>query len=178
MKKIIILSFFVFSLFTISAQVSKTVSITAGGLYGSLTNYDLLNVTDLTITGTIDARDFEILRDSMPVLATIDMSGTSVVAYTGTGGTENYTTSVVYPADTIPQYAFFNVMMGTAIASLTSIVLPNTILATGNSSFKFCNTLHSVSFPASLLAIGDDSFTSCNSLGVVTLPPSLKIIGN
>ena len=178
MKKITIFFILVFSLFELQAQVSKTVSITEGGLYASLTSDELNTVTDLTIIGTIDARDFVIMRDSMPLLASIDMSATSIVSFNGIGGTESATSIVAYPADTIPQYAFFNISSSLPIASLTSIILPNTVLATGNSSFRFCNTLHSVTFPASLLTIGDYSFAACDGLGIVTLPPFLKIIGN
>jgi hypothetical protein len=178
MKQISIFFILALSFFELHAQVSKIVSITEGGLYTSLTSDELNTVTDLTITGTIDARDFVIMRDSMPLLATIDMSATSIVAFNGIGGTESSTSIVAYPADTIPQYAFFNPTSKSSIASLSSIVLPNTALATGNSSFRFCNTIKSVTFPASLLAIGDYSFDSDDGLGIVILPPSLKIIGN
>ena len=69
MKKIIPLLFTLFFALLTHAQVSKTVNLTAAGtLTASLTAIEKNTVTNLTINGTIDARDFEIMRDSMPLL--------------------------------------------------------------------------------------------------------------
>ena len=46
----------------------KTVEITAGGLKSALTKDELNSLTKLTITGTMDARDFKTIRDSMPLI--------------------------------------------------------------------------------------------------------------
>lgn len=91
----------------LNAQVSKTVSVTAGTLSTSLTAGELSTVTNLTVTGTIDASDFKTMRNNMPVLAEIDISGTEVASNTGTvvtypssWGSYNYT------ANEFPGYAF------------------------------------------------------------------------
>jgi hypothetical protein len=78
---------------------------TAGGLSSAITGggNSLATVTDLTVTGIIDARDFKILRDNMPLLATLDLSGATIAAgvnIPGTTGTMNY------PAGEIQQHAF------------------------------------------------------------------------
>ncbi|HEX7583948.1 MAG TPA: hypothetical protein VF373_04615, partial [Prolixibacteraceae bacterium] len=59
--------------FLLHAQVSKTVNVTAGSLSLALTNTEKSTITNLTLTGTIDARDFKTMRDSMTVLAEIDL---------------------------------------------------------------------------------------------------------
>ena len=69
---------------SLQAQVSKTVSISAGGLSSALTKAEKSSITNLTITGTIDARDFKIMRDSMAVLSVLNISNASVASYTGT----------------------------------------------------------------------------------------------
>ena len=75
----------------LQAQVSKTVEdLSAGELKTVLTPEELSSITNLTITGTIDARDFKTMRDDMPVLAELDLSGVTVSAYSGTEGTAWY----------------------------------------------------------------------------------------
>ena len=69
---------------------SKTLQVnTAGTLASLLTANELATITNLTLTGTIDARDFVTLRDAMPVLAALDISGVTIAAYDGTAGPAN-----------------------------------------------------------------------------------------
>ena len=90
MKKTIIFAISVcFSLIS-HAQVSKTLTINAGKLSSALTSIEKSTITDLTLTGTIDAREFKTMRDSMNVLAVLDISGATIAAYYGTDGTIAY----------------------------------------------------------------------------------------
>ena len=93
-----------FATITLQAQVSKTVNCTAGALSTLLTVTEQNTVTNLTLTGTIDARDFKTMRDNMPVLAVIDMGAATIAVYTGTAGTNK--TNTTYGANTIPDFAF------------------------------------------------------------------------
>jgi hypothetical protein len=55
---------------------------------GTLKNVaEIENVTHLIVTGTIDARDVKFMRDNMPNLAVLDLSGVTIAAYTGNEGT-------------------------------------------------------------------------------------------
>lgn len=80
MKKL----FFLFSIFLITseltAQVSKTVNVTAGGLAAALTAAEYTTVTNLTVTGTIDARDFKTMRDTLSVLSVVDLSAATIAS--------------------------------------------------------------------------------------------------
>ncbi|MDR2383730.1 MAG: hypothetical protein LBD76_07615, partial [Prevotellaceae bacterium] len=76
------------------------------------------SVTELIITGKIDARDIKFIRDSIPNLDTLDLSGATIVAYTGEGGTYPWGSNS-YPADEMPMYSFYN------NSTLTSVVLPD-----------------------------------------------------
>ena len=87
------------------AQVSKKILVAAGSLKTTLTDNELNTITNLTIEGTIDARDFKTMRDNMPLLAVIDLSGVFVEAYTGTEGTSWRTT---YTENVFPEYAFWS----------------------------------------------------------------------
>jgi len=70
MKKLIFLFSLLYLALDTYAQLSKTIDLAnAGTLSTALTPTELQNVTNLTITGTIDARDFKTMRDSMPLLS-------------------------------------------------------------------------------------------------------------
>ena len=108
MKKIIVVFGVCFCIIGIvKAQVSKTVNVNAGGLYSALTANQRDSVTNLTLTGTIDARDFVTMRDNLPYLAILDLSNVDIAAYSGKLGTYYTNDSTAsYLANTIPQFAF------------------------------------------------------------------------
>lgn len=99
------------------SQISKTVSNTAGSLETKFTAEELKSITSLTIQGTMDARDFKVIRDQMPALTHLDMKSVSILSYSGYGGTVYYP-SGGYPANTIPQDAF------TSKVKIEMIILP------------------------------------------------------
>jgi hypothetical protein len=134
------------------AQVSKTVNVTAGGLSTALTSTELATVTNLTITGTIDARDFVTMRDSMPALAVVDISAVTIAAYTGNGGTSSDTS---YPANTIPDYSFYNENTSKGKTTLTTILLPSSVTSIGYDAFYNCSGLTSIIIPNSVTSIGN-----------------------
>jgi hypothetical protein len=157
-------------------STTKSVYVTAGGLSGALTTAEKSTLTDLTITGTLDARDFVTLRDYMPKLAVLNISGTSIVAYTGTEGTKG-TDSYTYPANEIPQNAFFNSITSTSKKSLTSINLPIKVLSIGVDAFELCTGLISTTIPSSVTSIRDYAFFGCWNLTSVDLLSSVTSIG-
>ena len=66
MKYVPFIIIFLFLNLLLQAQILKTVNITAGGLSSFVNREGKYDITHLTINGTIDARDFRILRDSLP----------------------------------------------------------------------------------------------------------------
>ena len=111
MKHAILFLFSICISLMLHAQVSKTVNITAGGLSTALTPTELSTVTNLTVTGFISYPDFWTMRDKMPLLAVLDLSGTSV---TGT-------------ANSIPTYSFYDVVHQKGKTSLTTFIFPSLI---------------------------------------------------
>ena len=85
------------------------ITVSTPGTLNTVINSCLKTVINLTINGTIDARDFKTLRDSMPLLSVLNLNNVTIVAYNGNEGTENYysdNSAYYYPANAIPQFAF------------------------------------------------------------------------
>lgn len=152
----------------------NSINITAGGLSAALTSGEKNTITGLAITGTMDARDFKTLRDEMPLLEYVDLSGVSIVSYTGTEGTA-ISGSVTYPANAIPQRAFYNSNTQTGKATLTGIVFPAGITSIGTYGFRACG-LRSVTIPSTVTAIGYGNFWGNSNLTSLSIPSSVTII--
>ena len=150
----------------------------AGTLGTLLIPEELLTINKLTLTGTIDARDFELMRDYMPLLAVLDISGTTISAYTGSLGTSAGTS--FYPADELPQNAFYFSTNNTAKVSLTTIVMPTSIASIGNYAFGYCSGLKgNLTIPNSVKTIGEHAFAFCSGFtGSLTIPNSMLNIGD
>lgn len=153
------------------AQVSKTVNVTsAGELLSAFTATELTTVTNLIVTGTLDARDFLTMRTKITKLSVLDISAVNIVAYTGTLGTAG-TSNNEYPANVIPVRSF------NYKSSLTSVILPSTITSIGGSAFTNCIKLAYITIPSSVTTIESDAFYSCSGLSTITIPSSVITIG-
>jgi len=153
-------------------------NITAGGLSAALTTEEKNTVTGLAINGKMDARDFKSLRDEMPQLSFIDLSAVSVDAYSGSEGTYNNTTSITYPANTIPQRAFYNIINKTGKTSLTSFIFPASVSAIGYAAFQNCTSLNTIALPKTVTYIGNSAFAfnNLNSFSVASDNPKYSVI--
>ena len=145
--------------------------VTVGGL-NSLLGNDLATITTLTLKGVIDARDFKTMRDMMPALESVDLSEVTIAAYTGDEGTSMYNT--VYPANTIPEYAFIDSKNGKI--KLTHFVLPITATSIGSAAFYGCGNLTNVTLSPSLQSMCSDIFSFCNNLKSIFIPSSVITI--
>lgn len=197
MKKLISLFATLCVSIMIYAVPSTTISVTstAGDLSSAITTAggNLSTVTNLTVTGTMDVRDFKTIRDNMPVLAVLDLSGVNITTYTGTGGTAG-ATSITYDANSIPFAAFESKSSLTSFAiplsvttigdwafsnctGLTSITIPSSVTTIKYGAFVGCNNLDSIVIPSSVISIGDWAFESCYSLQTLSIPESVNSIG-
>lgn len=155
----------------ILSSTSKTISVVNPGSLISLLTIDEFNATtNLTLRGTIDASDFTIMRDSMPKLAVVDLSGVTIAKYSGWAGPRDRSQRD-YPANMTPFNAFQNKR------SLTTVKLPNSIHTIDIASFEGCGNLISVNIPSSVTVIGTSAFSYCPSLTSVTIPESVITIG-
>lgn len=156
------------------AGIARTVEVTPGGLLAALTHEERNGLMNLSLTGTIDARDFKILRDSMPVLTTVDLSKVTIAAYSGFDGTVySYgRDGIDYPVNEIPNQAFLEV------SGLIQIALPATAVSIGDQAFSNCTGLASVDLPDALMNIGEGAFSGCWALTSIAIPSSVKTIGS
>ncbi len=172
-----------------------TVTSTAGGLSSAITTAGatLSSVTNLTVTGNIDARDFKTMRDNMPALTTIELSSSSIMEYTGAEGT--FTSfAISYEANTIPHSALQNKSgllsitiptPTTAISmnafenctSLTAFTTPSLVTSISSYAFKGCTNLNTINIPSNMVSIGSESFKDCTSLASISIPASTTNIG-
>ena len=83
-------------------------------------------------------------------------------------------TSIVIPNSilTIGDYAFLS------CANLTSVVIPDSVISIGDDAFSSCAKLTSLVIPTSVVAIGDNAFSFCGSLTNVVIPDSVTSIGD
>ena len=141
-----------------------TVQNTAGNLANLVSD---TQITQLTVTGEMDARDFLFITDQLSELTSLDLSQVAVVAVNG--GSTLYGTVTSYPADEIPRTAFFG-------KKLTSVVLPAGLKAIGYAAFAGCYQLQQVTLPETVTYIDDYAFSG-SALTSVELPSSITGMG-
>lgn len=125
------------------------------------------SVSELTVTGTIDAADFEYIAHTLTSLRTLDLSQATVVRYADkpllTGMTQS-------EADVLPDNALFG-------STVTDLRLPLSLRAIGDHAFA-SSAITSITIPASVTSIGAGAFAGCNSLTELTLPASVTSLGS
>jgi len=169
------------------ATVNVTARDDGSGIQTVIGEANVEDVYSLKVNGTINGYDFMILRQKMPALRYLDLSGATIVAndyqyYTGYHSEDNIIGALAFyqtnlrsfksPSGTtcIGRYAF------SECKNLKEVILNEGLLTIGWSGFNFCSTLGTIQFPESLTEIGSYCFTN-TSLKTVTLPKNLKTIG-
>ena len=161
-----------YSLLSLQAQTTKTVHITsAGSLSTKISLSEQDNITDLTITGNLNAVDFAFIRDKIKHLSALDLTAVTIVAYSGMEGTY-YGEYIDYPANELPHYSFYNPILLSYKPSLKSVVLPANITSIGYLAFYYCWNITSIQIPASVKIIPDYAFYGCYSLENISVPAS------
>jgi len=179
MKKISILFVCLLSLLA-HGQVSKTINITtAGTLSSQLTTTEKSSITNLTVTGSIDARDFKCMRDEITLLEVVDLSSVTITAFNGIGGTYNYQTTYSYPANETPTMAFYIDGSSTGKTSLKTVHLPTSISSIGSMTFYGCNNLKNIDIPTNITSIQTGAFCYCHGLtGTLNIGAQIKSLGD
>ena len=164
------------TLTTTIADPTTTINVpTAGTLNTLIATGDKTSITNLTLTGTIDARDVKFLRDELVNLETLDISNVSITSYSGVDGTVSSNTN--FPANEMPTYSFC-FTDGTGKTHLKSITLPNSITSIGSTAFQNCTGLTNIIIPNSVTSIGSSSFWGCSNINNLILGTSVTNVGN
>ncbi|MCQ2288604.1 MAG: leucine-rich repeat protein [Muribaculaceae bacterium] len=175
-----------------AAAQATVINNTAGALQGNTASKD---ITSLTVTGTIDARDFKFIADSLTQLTELDLSQAQIVAYNSTKPLAGNVCS--FPADELPSLVLMESDINTIVlpqglkslghaslagcANLTAVVLPETVTTIG--SFALSATgITSISIPQSVAQLGEGAFAHCDSLTTVSFNaqqvPDFAFMGN
>lgn len=125
-------------------------------------------VTELTITGTLDVRDFKYIADKLDNLTNVDLSGAQILAYEK-DDEPVFGQQTAYQADEIPQTSFFG-------KPLTKVVLPSNLKIIGHAAFAGCEGITEMALPASLDSISGYAF-SATGFATLSLPATVKKIG-
>lgn len=158
---------------------ADTVELTAAGTLKDAVTTPA-SVTSLTVSGPMDAADFDFINRNMPALTAIDLSGANIVAYVGTPVLTGYSAS---PADVLPAYALHgmkltSVTLPASVTSLgegalagiaaTTLSLPH-VTAVGDGAFAGAAKLTSVTLSSSEVTLGRLVFSGCSSLTSMTI---------
>lgn len=151
-----IISLLVVSAATVLSAGALTVNNqTAGQLSQNISSPD--GVTELTVTGKLNAADLYFMSESMPALTTLNMYSVSIEAYRGV----KLNGSVAYPEATIPAFVFSS-------SKLQNVTLPASNVSIGEGSFAG-SALRTVTLPANIVSVSDGAFTGCPQLTSVTI---------
>ncbi len=150
----------------VSSQALE-VACTAGSLSSRISD---CNITTLTVTGTVDARDFKFIADSLNRLTAVDMSGATIVACEQPSGGSAFASVQASAAHALPATSFFGKK------SLASVQLPAGVKSIGFAAFAGCEALRQVTLPATVDSIASYAFSS-TGLTAVTLPASVVSMG-
>jgi hypothetical protein len=119
--------------------------------------------------GSVSLSEFKNTNWATTPTADFEIDGTTLVRYTGNGGSVTIPSSVTV----IGEQAFRK------CESLTSVTIPSSVIRISDAAFAYCYNLTSVNFssPSSLTTIESSAFCYCESLTSVDIPSSVNEIG-
>lgn len=168
MKKFIILSTILSSSILSIAQ-SRTVEITPGTLQETLLGD--YTISALTVSGSMDVRDFACINENITSLTSIDLSNCNIMAYDSRE--EQYLGyGTHFENNAIPASAFFG------FTELETVILPSNTTTIGDGAFAGCSKLTTLTVGEQIEKIGDYAFSGCTALNNITLPTTLSRIGD
>ena len=164
MKKVTTLFFVILCCITMlkAEEVALTVHVeTPGTLADKIFDAGLrpINVTKLTVTGTLNDDDFTCMRETMTSLVDVDLSAITNTTGVNFNGKKKLV-KILLPENltSIGYRAFLN------CDALTSISIPNSVTFIEEWAFNSCSSLTSITIPNSVTSIGEDAFWSCSNI--------------
>ena len=148
-----------------TAKEYVVINSTAGHLKEAITaaNKDYTKLKHLKVTGTINAYDFHIMRDSMFSLSAVNLKEVRIKA--------GYVNNIMGEDDELPTNCFANKSV------LTNFVFPDTIKVIKDNALGASGISGSVNIPEGVEIIEGGAFGNCKNLnGSLSLPSTLKKI--
>lgn len=142
---------------------AEQIAVTQPGTLGELLT-DASGVTELAVTGAIDAADLHFIADNMPALRTLDLTQAAITEYDGVP-IQGIT---YFAANAIPANMF-------AGSALTEVKLPQGPgLTLGDGAFAG-SALTAITLDAAVDSIGMGAFSGCTSLTELTYPATARL---
>ena len=155
-----------------TAKEYVVINSTAGHLKEAIAaaGKDYIKVRNLKITGQINAKDFLLMRDSMPSLTALNLKDVRIKAGNADNVDPGYE-SVYGEDDEIPKWAFYKK------TGLNYFVFPDTLKTIRKYAFHMSGLAGSLIIPEGVEEIQFEAFGSCVGLtGTLSLPSTLKRI--
>lgn len=140
------------------------VECTPGNLNNLVTDH---NITSLTISGTMDARDFKFIANELEALTTIDLSQVTISEYSCSKPL--FCNDTYYPANVIPAMSFFD-------KQVSNVTIPQSVTAIGMAAFAGCDQLSNFNFHEGIDSIAAYAFSG-SALSAANLPSTIKVLG-
>lgn len=125
-------------------------------------------VNKLTVVGPMNIDDWNLIKNSMSALLSIDLSASTVTSIPKSQFADKKSLlEVVLPSklETIEYDAFLR------CSKLVNIVIPETVVNIGDNAFHGCSSLRSINIPESLRSLGSAAFYQCSVLNSPIIIP-------
>lgn len=127
------------------------------------------NITELKLTGQMDARDFKTIATQLRNLTRLDLTVATIVPYSG--GKPLFANLTSYRANEVPSLSLAQMLQ------LTTLSLPGSATSIGEGAMAACTSLTSITLPVGLTHLGNYALAGCTALPTIALPMSLECIG-
>jgi hypothetical protein len=136
----------------------------------------------LIITGTFRHDDSYYIRDNMPSVEVLDLSGASFYTFNNASSSWSWKNNREHITYTIDSYSegtvdYLPIALFNECSNLVEIILPNNLTSLGSYAFMNCSLLESITIPETVTSIDSYCFYSCSSLKNITLPQNLNDMG-
>ncbi len=148
------------------------INSTAGYLKDSIvaSHKDFTKVKRMKVTGTINARDFRIMCDSMPNLTALNLKDVRIKGVSSYMFGGRHWLSDKAEDDVLPVRCFEDKK------TLTSFMFPDVLKRINPRAFANAGLKGSLNIPEGVVEIGDNAFLDNDFTGVLALPSTLKKI--
>lgn len=133
-----------------AAQYGRVNVKVPGTLSEDIYRLGIIDASELTVSGMIEDRDFQVLR-RMLYLSYLDLTQTNIRSL---------------PANSLSH-----------MRNLTTLLVPSNITRIGRSALEGCLKIHQFTISDRVTEIAPAAFASCRALQVIDIPPSVKKIG-
>ena len=162
-------SFFLLLLF-LPFLHGAALTVDSGTLESALPVDELGKATTLSLSGTMDARDFKYLSDNMPAtLSVLDLSQVEVTEYSDREAL--FGNQAFYGAGELPSGCF-------AGSPIREIALPKNLVSIGDGAFAGCLNLEALTIPSSVKQIGNFAFSGASALTNLNGGNAVEAIGD